>query len=272
MLRTFLEIFSGPLWKWGISIPFEIIGIISVLNPKLKDTFWSENWYWWVIIGLIIWGIATAFEAAKIIHEIRTSHIVTPQINKKTFRLQRIKIPAIIYEQKNIEGYGGYEKNKGNVCIGFTFQNKKSFPLTECYVDLSNLTRVTSVIQENVTAKNGLVFPTKRLRWQNSSNTRALDGTITIHAKSDASIKVAQTVGNENEFVFATFPKWYPESPGDFTGELRLYGKLKDLDFRPIEIPIKITYWSIDSDEVRMAKALFGNRSGYLKIERTDND
>ena len=75
MGRTFLEIIINPIWKWWIIMPLEIIGILAFLYPDWGDVLNYPSlsrvfpWYVWVILGLIIWGIGTALEAAKKNHE-----------------------------------------------------------------------------------------------------------------------------------------------------------------------------------------------------------
>ena len=71
MGRTFLEIIFKPVWKWLVSMPLELIGLLTFINPDwgsiINYPSISSNlaWYWLVIIGLTIWGIATAWEATK---------------------------------------------------------------------------------------------------------------------------------------------------------------------------------------------------------------
>ncbi len=71
MEKTFLEIIFKPAWKWLVGMPLEAIGLLTFINPDWGDAINYPAiskyiaWYWFVIVGLIIWGIATAWEATR---------------------------------------------------------------------------------------------------------------------------------------------------------------------------------------------------------------
>jgi hypothetical protein len=77
MGNTFLEIVFKPVWKWLIGMPLEIIGILTFINPDWGNLINYPSisriisWYWWVIAGLLVWGIGTAWEAAQKIARLR---------------------------------------------------------------------------------------------------------------------------------------------------------------------------------------------------------
>lgn len=72
-IREFFRIIFQPVWKWVIEILVGIIGLVVFFYPKLQVYLnWPKvspllPWYWWVIIGTIVWALATAWEAARVV-------------------------------------------------------------------------------------------------------------------------------------------------------------------------------------------------------------
>ena len=72
---VFFDIVFKPIWKWWVSMPLEIVGALTFINPDWGQYLnWPQisekiAWYWWFIAGLILRGIGTALESAKRIKE-----------------------------------------------------------------------------------------------------------------------------------------------------------------------------------------------------------
>lgn len=75
MQKTFLELLFKPAWKWWVSMPLEIFGLLAFITPdwgnrlNLPSLSKIIPWYVFVIAGLIILLLATVWEAANRIHK-----------------------------------------------------------------------------------------------------------------------------------------------------------------------------------------------------------
>lgn len=262
MGKTFVEVIFKPLWKWLISMPLEIIGLLTFINPNWGNVINYPSlsrdipWYLFVIIGLIIWGIGTAWEAAKRIQEkdtqtplqninnvgesglfVRDNYgSITQTLSKDTKRIQRNKDKSTDQEPFMITAREPVDDDRPRTTprsASLNIGNTSPYTIKKCFVKMDHI--------YDKDRKEMLYSRERRLSWssgqpQNKNSHDRLDKEIEIVIKEPAVVDVAET--SDNVFIPTVwFGKGASPLPiGSYEIHITAHGKWRGKDIFKEEI------------------------------------
>lgn len=195
MAKILLDIILKPAWKWIVAIPFEALAAVQFFFPDweqyLNFPALSSRlaWYWWAIIGLVLFIFISSISSASEISKLRKAGSAKPVGKETNVKPQKPNLEGVRLAEGAFITYPDHDYY--NVTIEeyvFTFTNESGQDLKRCFVLLDELaSRPTQKPDDDwkVIAKNVFAKP---FRW--SGSVIYIDGKRDIDANDKANLTV----------------------------------------------------------------------------------